>query len=583
MTTRVRRLNEYGDLHTSGKLFVFKERAIGQTIVTRLRLFLGEYFRDITDGTPWFQKILGKYENLNAVEAIIRRRITRTEGVIRLLAFQMNFDLDTRELRIQATVLTKYGAQELDYSTAQPTPEPVERLVNVLNEKQILASGMTGIGLNYFGVPVIKAQRIDDISINGIDLVRSSSVTCFDYKRKEPIATVRADDAWVLNKDGLTKHDADTPRYDNGLLIEPTITNEIPDTDCTTMTEKAGAILEPVTDNILSAKFIKDGGQNCRVSYMNVASDGFALRCYSIVLKKGVDLDDDIVLCTQTGDDPCTIKMTINSDMEITDVSPVANGVTIKDYGRYDLSNGLYRYWFSAYSDDEAITPDFVVRAIGNNPSEPKEIAFLGLPQVEYGVSKPTSPILGQNATRNKDEPSIPLSEFNFNANTGTFVIGVKLADINVLDTLFNVSDDANNQINVFIDTDGKAKLYIKSSGTDDIIISPTAINNDTISLVVSYNQDTISIAKGYDHIATLTGVTLPTVSTLQLGYDLDGNDFNGLVKYFMYYPNRLSDDELRLLARGAYNYRLQQNTIFLCPSSNASDMLEWSGWAEVK
>jgi len=110
---RVRRLDESGDLVTRGKMFLADREAIAQTVVTRLKLFLGEYFRDVTDGTPWFQQILGKPENLNAVEAILRNRIARTQGVVRLLSFAMQYDLDARALSVQSRVLTTYGEADV--------------------------------------------------------------------------------------------------------------------------------------------------------------------------------------------------------------------------------------------------------------------------------------------------------------------------------------------------------------------------------------------------------------------------------------------------------------------------------------
>jgi len=113
---QVRRLNEAGDLVTRGNMFLTDRSAIAQTIVTRLKLFLGEYFRDVRDGTPWFQQILGKFENMNAVEAIIRNRIVRTQGVVRLLAFGMDYDLPTRALSVSAQVLTIYGEQEIQFT-----------------------------------------------------------------------------------------------------------------------------------------------------------------------------------------------------------------------------------------------------------------------------------------------------------------------------------------------------------------------------------------------------------------------------------------------------------------------------------
>jgi len=115
---QVRRLGEDGDLITRGQMFLSSREAIAQTIVTRLKLFYGEYFRDVTDGTPWFQQILGKFENLNAVEALLRNRIARSPGVVRLLSFALQFDLATRRLSVQASVLTVYGEQDVTYTNA---------------------------------------------------------------------------------------------------------------------------------------------------------------------------------------------------------------------------------------------------------------------------------------------------------------------------------------------------------------------------------------------------------------------------------------------------------------------------------
>ncbi len=106
----VRKLDDNGDIVTSGTIFIGEADEIAQTVSTRLRLFLGEYFRNITDGTPWFEQILGKNVNMSAREAALRNRIANTPGVIRLIAFSLNFpDVNARVLTVTASVLTQYG------------------------------------------------------------------------------------------------------------------------------------------------------------------------------------------------------------------------------------------------------------------------------------------------------------------------------------------------------------------------------------------------------------------------------------------------------------------------------------------
>lgn len=113
----VRRLDdETGDIVTSEIQFTTGQSEIAQTIKTRLRLFLGEYFRDITDGTPWFQRILGKGDNLDAIESILRTRIAETKGVVQLVSFSMDYDIDLRELSVQSEVLTPTGLLDITYN-----------------------------------------------------------------------------------------------------------------------------------------------------------------------------------------------------------------------------------------------------------------------------------------------------------------------------------------------------------------------------------------------------------------------------------------------------------------------------------
>ena len=105
----VRLLDENGDIATQGVQFTSGQDEIAQTIRTRLRLFLGEYFRDITDGTPWFEQILGKGTSMPARESALRNRIVRTPGVIRLTYFSTDFNIESRKYSVTAGALTTFG------------------------------------------------------------------------------------------------------------------------------------------------------------------------------------------------------------------------------------------------------------------------------------------------------------------------------------------------------------------------------------------------------------------------------------------------------------------------------------------
>ena len=104
---------ETGDIATSGVQFATETVEVAQTVKTRLQLFLGEYFRDITDGTPWWESILGKEGTLSSKEAAIKNRIIRTDGVTQILSFDTDFDINTRAYTVTAAILTIYGETEL--------------------------------------------------------------------------------------------------------------------------------------------------------------------------------------------------------------------------------------------------------------------------------------------------------------------------------------------------------------------------------------------------------------------------------------------------------------------------------------
>lgn len=89
--------------------FITQTEATVQAVETRLRLFKGEWFLNLDDGVPWFQRVLIKPARLREVESIIRRTILQTEGVERLIKFDFIFDGETRKLSVEFEARTIYG------------------------------------------------------------------------------------------------------------------------------------------------------------------------------------------------------------------------------------------------------------------------------------------------------------------------------------------------------------------------------------------------------------------------------------------------------------------------------------------
>jgi len=87
--------------------------AVGQAVLTRLRLLLGEWFLDVTEGTPYHPDILGEHTQ-PTYDLAIRNRISTTDGVTSIVSYSSNLDTTTRALKVNATIDTVYGQTEIE-------------------------------------------------------------------------------------------------------------------------------------------------------------------------------------------------------------------------------------------------------------------------------------------------------------------------------------------------------------------------------------------------------------------------------------------------------------------------------------
>lgn len=106
-----------GDIVTSGDHFLTGKDATAQAITRRLKLFMGEYFLNTSDGTPWFQSILGKTSRDIAI-ASIKERILGTDGVIALSSFDFDFDAKTRVITVNTTIIDENN-EALEYAFSE--------------------------------------------------------------------------------------------------------------------------------------------------------------------------------------------------------------------------------------------------------------------------------------------------------------------------------------------------------------------------------------------------------------------------------------------------------------------------------
>lgn len=112
---RYRKLDVDGDMlfgNQQGDMLRDTPETVAQAVITRLRLWLGEWFIDQTDGTPYQQAVLGKYTS-QTIEPAMRSRILDTQGVTAITAFEALFNPDSRAVTVNATISTIYGETQL--------------------------------------------------------------------------------------------------------------------------------------------------------------------------------------------------------------------------------------------------------------------------------------------------------------------------------------------------------------------------------------------------------------------------------------------------------------------------------------
>jgi hypothetical protein len=112
-----RSLDNDGDMviGKGGAGFKTGSEAVAQAVKTRLRLLRGEWWADLTEGLPLFQRILGR-RDLEEARRAVKERIASTPGVIAVSSLEVT--MDGRRLEIKGTVTTEYGTTTITEALA---------------------------------------------------------------------------------------------------------------------------------------------------------------------------------------------------------------------------------------------------------------------------------------------------------------------------------------------------------------------------------------------------------------------------------------------------------------------------------
>lgn len=86
--------------------------SVGQAVETGLLLWLGEWYLDISLGTPYIEGVLGKYSQATA-DATIQTQVLNVTGVVNISSYASQINSDTRAMSIQLSINTIYGPTQI--------------------------------------------------------------------------------------------------------------------------------------------------------------------------------------------------------------------------------------------------------------------------------------------------------------------------------------------------------------------------------------------------------------------------------------------------------------------------------------
>jgi hypothetical protein len=88
--------------------------AISQHVAIRLQFFQGEWFLDTRVGIPYYQRVLVKNPDLNAVRFLLRAAVASTPGIGELQSFSTEYANASRTLSVEFEASTEDGPLTFD-------------------------------------------------------------------------------------------------------------------------------------------------------------------------------------------------------------------------------------------------------------------------------------------------------------------------------------------------------------------------------------------------------------------------------------------------------------------------------------
>lgn len=116
---RVRAMDANGDAQfgrSQLQFLVNSPEAVAQIVETVLRFWLGEWYLNVDEGTPYVQGVIGKNTKETSDQTIIAQ-ISTIEWVEGITNFQSEIDPNTRKYSVvKGTIFTPFGSTKFQFT-----------------------------------------------------------------------------------------------------------------------------------------------------------------------------------------------------------------------------------------------------------------------------------------------------------------------------------------------------------------------------------------------------------------------------------------------------------------------------------
>lgn len=179
------------------------------------------------------------------------------------------------------------------------------------------------------------------------------------------------------------------------------------------------------------------------------------------------------------------------------------------------------------------------------------------------GVPSSYIPTTSAQVTRLADNPTIPVSEFDYNQNEGTLYAEVSTpvaADSGLTEAIVRIHDGSFNNLIGFIRasagaSDRRAQAAVINQGTTQVDLFGTAnslVSNTNTRLAFTYAKNSAAFYLNNTLIGSDSAAEIPVnLTTMSIGLSPDGtSQFNGYIRCLRYYNAALSSAEAQALSK---------------------------------